>query len=46
MNAQIDATHAELLPAVHAAMGVDGATAVDPGDLVDARITGASVVVT
>ncbi|WP_235495163.1 3-deoxy-7-phosphoheptulonate synthase [Geodermatophilus sp. Leaf369] len=46
MNAQIDAAHAELLPAVQAAMGVDDGTAVEPGDLVDARITGASVVVT
>lgn len=46
VNARVDAAHAELLPAVQAAIGVDPGAAVDPGDLVDARITGASVVVT
>ncbi len=46
VNGQVDALHAELLPDVQQAMGVDPADAVEPGDLVDARITGASVVVT
>ena len=46
VNAQIDATHAELLPGVQRHLGVDPAEGVDPGDLVNARITGLSVVVT
>src|SRR3954468_11690600 len=46
VNAQIDATHAELLPAVQRSLGVDPGNGVDLGDLVNARITGLSVVVT
>jgi 3-deoxy-7-phosphoheptulonate synthase len=46
VNEQVDAAHAELLPGVHAALGIAPGGAVDPGDLVDARITGASAVVT
>jgi 3-deoxy-7-phosphoheptulonate synthase len=46
VNAQIDGTHAELLPGVQRQLGVDPADGVDPGDLVNARITGLSVVVT
>ncbi len=36
VNEQVDAAHAELLPAVQAALGVAPGAAVDPGDLVDA----------
>jgi 3-deoxy-7-phosphoheptulonate synthase len=46
VNAQIDATHAELLPGVLRQLGVAPAEGVDLGDLVNARITGLSVVVT
>jgi 3-deoxy-7-phosphoheptulonate synthase len=46
VNGQIDATLAELLPGVQQRLGVDPAADVDPGDLVNARITGLSVVVT
>src|SRR5690349_8120167 len=46
VNAQIDATHAELLPAVQRSLGVDPENTVELGDLVNARITGLSVVVT
>jgi 3-deoxy-7-phosphoheptulonate synthase len=46
VNAQIDATHAQLLPAVQRSLGVDPENSVDLGDLVNARITGLSVVVT
>ncbi|SCX55752.1 3-deoxy-D-arabinoheptulosonate-7-phosphate synthase [Klenkia marina] len=46
VNDRVDATHAELLPAVQAALGIAPGDAVDPGDLVDQRITGASAVVT
>jgi 3-deoxy-7-phosphoheptulonate synthase len=46
VNEQVDATHARLLPAVQALLGIVPGAAVDPGDLVDARITGASAVVT
>ncbi|TKJ22207.1 phospho-2-dehydro-3-deoxyheptonate aldolase [Blastococcus sp. CCUG 61487] len=46
MNAQIDAALAELLPEVHRRLGVADAPPVDLGDLVNARITGSSVVVT
>jgi 3-deoxy-7-phosphoheptulonate synthase len=46
VNAQIDTTHAELLPAVQRTLGVDPESTVDLGDLVNARITGLSVVVT
>jgi 3-deoxy-7-phosphoheptulonate synthase len=46
VNAQIDATLAELLPDVQQRLGVGGAADVDLSDLVNARITGLSVVVT
>ncbi|SDP35414.1 3-deoxy-D-arabinoheptulosonate-7-phosphate synthase [Klenkia soli] len=46
VNEQVDATHAQLLPGVQALLGVEPDGAVDPGDLVDQRITGASAVVT
>src|SRR6476620_11746589 len=46
VNAQIDATHAELLPAVQRSLGGDPEKTVELGDLVNARITGLSVVVT
>ena len=46
VNGQIDATLAELLPAVRARLGVDPADDVDDADLVNARITGLSAVVT
>jgi 3-deoxy-7-phosphoheptulonate synthase len=46
VNAQIDATHAELLPQVQQRLGVGSAGDVDFSDLVNARITGLSVVVT
>jgi 3-deoxy-7-phosphoheptulonate synthase len=46
VNAQIDATLAELLPGVQQRLGVDAEAGVDLGDLVNARITGLSVVVT
>ncbi|SNS21149.1 3-deoxy-D-arabinoheptulosonate-7-phosphate synthase [Geodermatophilus pulveris] len=46
VNAQIDATLAELLPAVRQRLGVEQADDADLGDLVNTRITGLSVVVT
>jgi 3-deoxy-7-phosphoheptulonate synthase len=46
VNGQIDAALAALLPGVRQTLGIDGADDVDPGDLVNARITGLSVVVT
>ena len=46
VNARIDAELTELLPAVQQRLGVPPAPDVDPGDLVNARITGLSVVVT
>ena len=46
MNGQIDATLAELLPDVQRRLGVGPAGDVDLSDLVNARITGLSVVVT
>ena len=46
VNAQIDAALGDLLPAVQQRLGVAPAADVDPGDLVNARITGLSVVVT
>ncbi|MCW2700931.1 MAG: aroG [Blastococcus sp.] len=45
MNGQIDAALADLLPGVVRRLGIE-ATDVDVADLVNARITGASVVVT
>jgi 3-deoxy-7-phosphoheptulonate synthase len=46
VNAQTDAALAGLLPAVQQRLGVDPSADVDLGDLVNARITGLSVVVT
>jgi 3-deoxy-7-phosphoheptulonate synthase len=46
VNAQIDASLAELLPDVQRRLGVEPAGDVDLSDLVNARITGLSVVVT
>ncbi|WNV73847.1 3-deoxy-7-phosphoheptulonate synthase [Geodermatophilus sp. DSM 44513] len=46
VNGQIDATLAELLPAVRERLGVEQTDDVDLGDLVNTRITGLSVVVT
>ena len=46
MNGQIDATLADLLPAVQQRLGVERADDVDLSDLVNTRITGLSVVVT
>ena len=46
LNGQIDAALADLLPDVQRQVGVSPGDAVDPGDLVNARITGLSVVVT
>ncbi|MEX5717129.1 3-deoxy-7-phosphoheptulonate synthase [Geodermatophilus maliterrae] len=46
VNGQIDAALAELLPAVQQRLGVGGGDDVDLSDLVNARITGLSVVVT
>jgi 3-deoxy-7-phosphoheptulonate synthase len=46
VNAQIDAALAEMLPDVQQRLGVGGAADVDLSDLVNARITGLSVVVT
>ncbi|GAB4079488.1 3-deoxy-7-phosphoheptulonate synthase [Modestobacter muralis] len=46
VNQQIDATLAELLPGVVAQLGTGGVDDVDDTDLVNARITGLSVVVT
>ena len=46
VNAQIDAALAELLPDVQQRLGVGQETGVDLSDLVNARITGLSVVVT
>ena len=46
VNEQVEATHAELIPGVQARLGTEPGGAVDPGDLVDQRITGASAVVT
>ena len=46
MNGQIDATLAELLPGVQQRLGVEPDDDVDLADLVNARITGLSVVVT
>ncbi len=46
VNARIDAALAELLPAVAQQLGVTDADPVDLGGLVNARITGLSVVVT
>jgi 3-deoxy-7-phosphoheptulonate synthase len=46
VNAQIDGTLRELLPAVQESLGVGGADDVDLTGLVNARITGLSVVVT
>jgi 3-deoxy-7-phosphoheptulonate synthase len=46
VNRQIDAALAELLPAVRHRLGVEPEDDVDLGDLVNARITGLSVVVT
>jgi 3-deoxy-7-phosphoheptulonate synthase len=46
VNGQIDAALGELLPAVAERLGVEQAADVDLSDLVNARITGLSVVVT
>jgi 3-deoxy-7-phosphoheptulonate synthase len=46
VNGQIDATLAELLPAVQQRLGVERGEDVDLSGLVNARITGMSVVVT
>src|SRR3954468_5910138 len=46
VNGQIDAALAELLPDVSTRLGVERADDVDVSDLVNARITGLSVVVT
>ena len=46
VNAQIDATLAELLPGVRSRLGREPAGDIDLHDLVNARITGLSVVVT
>ena len=46
MNGQIDTALAELLPDVQRRLGVEGVEPVDLSDLVNARITGSSVVVT
>ena len=46
VNAQIDETLAELLPGVARRLGVDGPAGVELPGLVNARITGLSVVVT
>ena len=46
VNAQMDATQAELLPEVRRALGRRGARRVDLTGLVNTRITGLSVVVT
>jgi 3-deoxy-7-phosphoheptulonate synthase len=46
VNGQIDATLAELLPEVQRRLGVGPEDGVDLSDLVNARITGLSVVVT
>src|SRR4051794_22125156 len=46
VNGQIDAALAELLPDVQQLLGVERADGVDLSDLVNARITGLSVVVT
>jgi 3-deoxy-7-phosphoheptulonate synthase len=46
VNGQIDAALAELLPDVQRRLGVEPANDVDLSDLVNARITGLSVVVT
>lgn len=46
VNARIDAALVELLPAVRQELGVADAAPVDLGGLVNARITGLSVVVT
>src|SRR3954452_9963933 len=46
VNAQIDDTLAELLPGVERRLGVEQSADVDLSDLVNARITGLSVVVT
>jgi 3-deoxy-7-phosphoheptulonate synthase len=46
VNAQIDDTLAELLPGVERRLGVEQSADVDVSDLVNARITGLSVVVT
>src|SRR4051795_9593958 len=46
VNGQIDAALADLLPAVQQRLGVEGADDVDLSGLVNARITGLSVVVT
>jgi 3-deoxy-7-phosphoheptulonate synthase len=46
VNEQIDASLAELLPGVAQRLGVGGGNGVDLTDLVNARITGLSVVVT
>ena len=46
VNGQIDAALAELLPDVQRRLGVERANDVDLSDLVNARITGLSVVVT
>jgi 3-deoxy-7-phosphoheptulonate synthase len=46
VNGQIDAALAELLPDLERRLGVGGGDGVDVSDLVNARITGLSVVVT
>src|SRR6185312_1573308 len=46
VNGQIDAALADLLPGVRQRLGVEEAGDVDLSDLVNARITGLSVVVT
>jgi 3-deoxy-7-phosphoheptulonate synthase len=46
VNAQIDATHAQLLPGVLDRLGLEPSREPDLGGLVNARITGLSVVVT
>jgi len=46
VNGQIDTALAELLPDVQRRLGVEGVEPVDLSDLVNARITGSSVVVT
>jgi 3-deoxy-7-phosphoheptulonate synthase len=46
VNARIDAALTELLPAVQRELGLEDVPPVDLGDLVNARITGLSVVVT
>src|SRR3954454_18404246 len=46
VNGQIDAALAELLPGVQRSLGVERAADADLADLVNARITGLSVVVT